>query len=65
MNTSTEHTAVQVRHAFRLAKQDDMGEYTEFVCFDNQGHHVTVTPESDPAEFARLTALEQANAPAE
>lgn len=65
MNASVEQTTVAVRHAFRLAKQDDAGHYTEFVCFDNQGRHVVVTPDGDPAEFARLTALERANAPAE
>lgn len=59
-----EPAPVKLKHSFRLAKQDDEGIYTEFICFeviDNEVvSSVTVTLESNPQEFERLVVLEQA-----
>ena len=60
-----EITGVVVRQALRLAKYDDQGRCTEIVCADSDGRLDVVTPESDPKEFARLCAREQAAAPVE
>lgn len=66
MSHTHETAAVRLRHAFRLCKRDDAGAVQEFVTFDDSGRPArVVTRDSDPAEFARLTALEQAGAPAE
>jgi hypothetical protein len=58
-----EPTPVKLKHHFRLAKQDDEGCYTEFICFEAIDNvvvsSVIVTPDSDPQEFERLVALEQ------
>lgn len=56
---------MQVQHRVRLAKQDDAGRYTEFRCFGDGREMTVITPESDPEEFARLVALEQAGGDAE
>lgn len=60
-----EITGVVVRQAVRVAKYDDEGRCTEIVCADSDGRLDVVTPESDPEEWARLCALEQAGADAE
>ena len=64
MHEQTQVT-MQVQHRLRLAKQDDQGRYIEFVCFGDGRPTVTVTPVSDPDEFARLVALEQSGGDAE
>jgi len=71
----TEHAipdaaSVVLRQAVRVVKSDDTGRPYEVVTATVEGatgavDARVVTPESDPNEFARLIALEQAGAPAE
>lgn len=65
-----DNTVTVLRQAVRLVKSDEHGRPVEIVTAQVEGADgpctvTVVTPESDPQEFARLLALEQANAPAE
>lgn len=54
-----EPVQLKVRNDFRLAKQDDDGNYLEFACWGDDLPLTIVTPESHPEEFARLLVIER------